>query len=255
MSGIGRRGPRTDGPALIAAVHGTSDPAGAQAVRLLIEHARILRPGLAITAAFLSDGNPALADALAAAAARGHRPVVVPMLLGSGYHVRHDIPRASTAVDALVAAHFGPDPLVVEVLAERVLPLLRARPGADVVLVSAGSRDPRAAREAGRAAELLAARIGTAVGCAFLTSTSTATSPEALLARRCEERPVVVATYLLAPGRFSRRVRQAASGAASSPLAPHPLLARLLLDRYDAVLAAHSVDSVHSAGTAPTAAA
>lgn len=226
-----RGGWRADTPPLIAAVHGTSDPGGAAAISRLVDQAANLRPEVEISAAFLSNGSPALSDALAQAAGRGRRPIVVPLLLSSGYHVRHDIPRAAAAVDARVARHLGPDPLVVDVLAERVLPLLGEHPGARLVLAAAGSRDPRAAAETGRAAGLLASRLGRPVTSAFVT---TAPSLQATLSAPNEGRPTIVATYLLAPGEFERRVRHAAHGLASAPLAPHPLLARLLLDRYDA---------------------
>jgi len=249
MSGIHRDGrprgiaARAADPPLIAAVHGTTDPAGAAAVSSLIAQVKGLRPGIEISAAFLSKGTPALADALAVAAARGRKPIVVPLLLSSGFHVRHDIPRAAAAAGASVAAHLGPDPLLIEVLAERVLPLLRSRPGARVVLAAAGSRDPRAAEEARRATELLASRLGCAVTSAFVTTTAPAL--HAVLGDEDEDedvsRPTIVATYLLAPGEFERRVRRAANGMASAPLAPHPFLAKLILRRYDAVRSAEHV--------------
>lgn len=223
-------------PALIAAAHGTADPAGAEAISLLMQQARAARPGLEITVAYLSKGAPTLADALAEARARGRRPVVVPLLLSSGYHVAHDIRRAADEADAPVARHLGPDPLVVELLARRLRPLLGTTGGAArVVLAAAGSRDPRAAEETGRAAQLLAARLGLPVSPAYVTTT--APSLEDAMTGSCDVRRTVAAAYLLAPGEFERRVRRAAGGAATPPLAPHPLLARLLLDRYDEVAA------------------
>lgn len=233
-----RRGRATSpvAPQLIAAAHGTADPAGAEAVRLLLHLARAARPGLEITVAYLSKGTPTLADALAEARARGRRPIVVPLLLSSGYHVRHDIRRAAAAVDAPVARHLGPDPLVVELLARRLRPLLGGGGAARVVLAAAGSRDPRAAEETGRAAQLLSARLGLPVSPAYVTTT--APSLEEAMAGHCDVGHTVAATYLLAPGEFERRVARAAGGAATAPLAPHPLLARLLLARYDEVVAA-----------------
>lgn len=231
----GRLAPLVPRP-LIAAAHGTADPAGAEAIRLLIQQARAARPGLEITVAYLSKGTPTLADALAEAGAHGRRPVVAPLLLSSGYHVAHDIRRAARAAGAPVARHLGPDPLVVELLARRLRPLLDAGGAARIVLAAAGSRDPRAAAETGRAAQLLADRVGLPVGPAYVTTT--APSLAEAITEHCDARRTVVATYLLAPGEFERRVRRAAGGAATPPLAPHPLLARLLLARYDEVLAA-----------------
>jgi sirohydrochlorin ferrochelatase len=47
-------------------------------------------------------------------------------------------------------------------------------------------------------------------------------------------RPVSVATYLLSPGQFHDRLRQAAATWVSAPLADHPAVARLVLDRFSA---------------------
>ncbi len=51
-------------------------------------------------------------------------------------------------------------------------------------------------------------------------------------------RPVAVATYLLSPGRFHDRLRQAAATWVSAPLSDHPAVARLVLDRFTAACAA-----------------
>ncbi len=81
---------------------------------------RELRPGLTVELGYVDVAEPLLADTLA----RLSGPVVaVPLLLGAGYHVREDIPAAlATApqVQARVARVLGPDPLLAEVLGERL---------------------------------------------------------------------------------------------------------------------------------------
>jgi sirohydrochlorin ferrochelatase len=51
--------------------------------------------------------------------------------------------------------------------------------------------------------------------------------------RATGERHVVVATYLLAPGRFAREVAGCGADAVSRPLGAHDAVARLILRRYD----------------------
>jgi sirohydrochlorin ferrochelatase len=51
--------------------------------------------------------------------------------------------------------------------------------------------------------------------------------------RRGGARRVVVASYLLAPGYFQRRIAEAGADVVSPPLGAHDALARLVLRRYD----------------------
>lgn len=244
-SGIHPAGPT---PPLVAVAHGTTDPAGAAAIRTLIRQVGLLRPGLDVTAAFLSNGTPSLDDALSASAVAGRAPVVVPLLLSSGYHVRHDIPRIVSARrgphDSIaITPHLGPDPLVINILADHVELKLGARllSASRVVLAAAGSRDPLAARETAAAAALLSRRLGSPVRPAYVTTTEPPLD-EALehAAREARGDRVIVATYLLATGEFERRIHAAAANVAgvdirvTDPLAPDARLARLVLERYDA---------------------
>ena len=243
--------PAEQAPPLVAVAHGTTDPAGAAAIRTLIRQVGLLRPGLDVTAAFLSNGTPSLDDALSAPVIGGRAPVVVPLLLSSGYHVRHGIPRIASAWrgphDSIaITSHLGPDPLVIDILADEVERKLGARrlSASRVVLAAAGSRDTLAARETAAAAALLSRRLGCPVRPAYVTTTEPPLD-EALehAAREARGGCVIVATYLLAPGEFERRIHAAAANVTracvqiTEPLAPDPRLARLVLERYDASLA------------------
>ncbi|MGF1430070.1 CbiX/SirB N-terminal domain-containing protein, partial [Kitasatospora sp. LaBMicrA B282] len=107
-------------PTLVAVAHGTRDPAGPAAYRELIERVRELRPGLRAEPAFLELADPLLDQVLAGL--RG-TVVLVPLLLGTGYHVRVDLPAARAAaghLDLRLAPALGPDRLLAAALADRL---------------------------------------------------------------------------------------------------------------------------------------
>jgi len=80
--------------ALLLFGHGSRDPAWADPFRRIAEHIAAARPDLPVALAFLEflpPDLPAAADALVAGGcAEVH---VVPMFLGTGGHVRRDLPR------------------------------------------------------------------------------------------------------------------------------------------------------------------
>jgi uroporphyrin-III C-methyltransferase/precorrin-2 dehydrogenase/sirohydrochlorin ferrochelatase len=148
---------------------------------------------------------------------------VVPLLLTSGFHVRTDIPRRT---EATVTAAVGPDRRLTAVLINR----LREAGWTDqrpLVLAAAGSADDRALADVQHTARDLGDELGMDVPAAFVGGAEP---------RLAELMAAAVATYLLAPGRFVDTV--AASGAAivAAPLGADPLIAEIILDRYDAVV-------------------
>jgi sirohydrochlorin ferrochelatase len=50
--------------------------------------------------------------------------------------------------------------------------------------------------------------------------------------------PVTVASYLLAPGFFQRRLEESGADVVTGPVAPHPLVVDLVLARYRSALEA-----------------
>jgi sirohydrochlorin ferrochelatase len=226
-------------PALVACAHGTRAPAGRRTMGLLRLDVARARPGLDVVAAHLDVHKPALDDVVHRLAT-AHRPmVVVPLLLSSGYHVRVDVSRAAEkgAGLAVPAAALGPEPLLVDLLQQR---LAECGAGADdaIVLAAAGSSDPRATEDVELVSSWLGDARGVPVTPAYLAA-SAPTVPEAVAATRAAYpgRPVTVATYLLAPGLFSARLDAAGADRVSAPLAPHPALAGLVLRRFDEALA------------------
>ncbi|MEU3351786.1 CbiX/SirB N-terminal domain-containing protein [Streptomyces sp. NPDC037389] len=235
-----------DGPApvLVAAAHGTRDPAGVRTVHRLLEQVRASRPGLRVECGFLGLASPSLPEVLDRVAGP---VVVVPVLLGPGYHVRVDIPAvldvAGAGHRAATAPALGPDPLLAEALSGRLREAgWHGRvPGGAVVLTAAGSRDPAATAATRAMAGLLSARLGAPVVPAHLGGPLPPPA-EAVAALRGRGRPgpVAVAPYLLAPGDFARRAAGPGCGAdvVAAPLGAHPAVARLVLRRYDEAAAA-----------------
>jgi sirohydrochlorin cobaltochelatase len=78
---------------LILFAHGARDPRWAQPFEQVAARVRALRPGLAVSLAYLELMSPGLHDAGRALAEAGCDSVtVLPLFLGAGGHVRKDLP-------------------------------------------------------------------------------------------------------------------------------------------------------------------
>ncbi|MFF2717037.1 sirohydrochlorin chelatase [Streptomyces sp. NPDC058011] len=239
-------------PALVAVAHGSRDPQALRTVLALLDRVRDLRPGLDVRLGHIELNQPLLPDTLDGL--RGADAVLVPLLLGRGHHVKHDLPTAAAAAPSVrtrIAAPLGPHPLLVEALYGRLVEAGwdAADAGsrrAAVVLAAAGSRDPDSAQDTRRTARMLGERLGGVPVIPAYASAATPTVPAALraLAARGRHR-TFVASYFTAPGRFASAAASAAPGTAAVPLGAHPAMACLLLHRYDqAVSATASTDAV-----------
>ncbi|WP_063734353.1 sirohydrochlorin chelatase [Streptomyces sp. RTd22] len=228
-------------PTLVAVAHGSRDPAALRTVTALVNAVRALRPDVPVRLGHIELNRPLLEDTLAAL--RGEA-VLVPLLLGRGYHVKEDLPAAAARAAHLttrIAAPLGPHPLLAEALHARLNEAgrrLRAphRPGA-VVLAAAGSRDPDAAVDAAATATLLGARLGGVPVVPAYASAAGPTVADAVRALAPHHRDIAVASYFTAPGRFATQCADAAPGVAAAPLGAHPAVARLVLHRYEQALA------------------
>lgn len=225
-------------PVLVACGHGTRSAAGRRALARLRLDVAALRPGLEVRAASVDVQQPAVRDVVDKLTGAGRRCVVVPLLLAAGYHVRVDVAQAVAAGGGLAtsAAALAPDPLIVDVLAERLAAVGSAGDGGAVVLGAAGSTDPAAVRDVEQVAADLGRRLGRPVTTGFLAA-ATPTVAEAVAAARRHGRPVTIATFLLSPGLFADRLADAGADRITAPMAPHPRLAELVLQRYDDALA------------------
>jgi sirohydrochlorin ferrochelatase len=224
--------------ALVLAAHGTASRAGLATTEAITRAVAAARPDLTVRLAYLDVARPRLADLLAGglAGCRGG-VVVVPLLLSTGYHIRHDIP---TVVGRFgrVAPPLGPDPLLAAALAERLGEASQqaeaGRREGPVVLAAAGSREPETASQVTRMARLLEQRLGRPVTPAYVHS-GVSGVPDLRTAVRSVGQRTAIATYLLAEGYFARQVAAAGSELGvpvSAPVGVHPALVTLVLRRY-----------------------
>ncbi|MTD58883.1 sirohydrochlorin chelatase [Amycolatopsis pithecellobii] len=223
---------------LVVVAHGSRDPRSAATIRALPLGARV---------SFLDLSAPLLTDVLCSLAAQGHRDaVVVPLLLGSAYHARVDLPALVREVPRLrvsIADVLGQDPLLENIALDR----LRAAgadpadPSLGVVVAAVGSSHAPANDAVIALARRWNTRYPMLVAPAFATAKPDVASAIAKLRARGARR-FAVASWFLAPGllpdRIAARARQAEpSVLLTDSLAPDPRVAELVLARYHATLA------------------
>ncbi|MFD9006959.1 sirohydrochlorin chelatase [Streptomyces sp. NPDC059582] len=226
---------RPSRPTLLAVAHGTRNPEGVAVTEALVDRVRALRPDLRVKRCFLDLVAPSLPQALARLSGE---VILVPLLLGAGYHVRVDIPEALAAAPHLrarVAAALGPDPLLADALTDRLTDAGWRAADGPVVLAAAGSTDPDANADAAAMASLLRERLAGRddVVPAYLCAAGP-TPAQAVAALRAQGHSrVAVAPYLMSPGFFAHRAARSGGCVTSTPLGTHDALARLVALRYD----------------------
>lgn len=134
-------------PPLVIAGHGTRVNAGAEAAHQLVERVRGLLPGVRVEAGFVELTPPTIDQALDEVLATAPAAVVVPLMLGTGGHVREDIPEAIDAakahhVDATVVRtrHLGSPSALIRAVHARIAEARRDWPAeeTDVLMVGRG---------------------------------------------------------------------------------------------------------------------
>ncbi|KAA9155130.1 sirohydrochlorin chelatase [Amycolatopsis acidicola] len=216
---------------IILTAHGTRDPAGPRVIEGLASLVRA--SGVPVRVAYADVRQPDLTSVLRSVP--GRQAVVIPAFLASGYHVRTDIPAQIAAAghpDVVLARAFGPAPELVDAMWDR-LRSAGYRDGDSVVLAAAGSSDPRALAEVRAAAHALATRVGSPVRIGY-AATARPSVAEAVAGTRGR---VAVASWLLAPGLFQRRLDDAGADVVAEPLGMHPGVVDLVLRRYQEALA------------------
>jgi sirohydrochlorin ferrochelatase len=255
-------GPAPVEPPLVAVAHGSKDPRAAATVSELLA---VVREGLGpggpeVRAAFLDHCAPSLPQALASLVPDGpaRNPCVpvpcitVPLLLTSAYHRKADIPAQLAAatgalprLDVRCAAALGPHPLLLTALERRLREAGvdvddgRTRGATSVVLAAAGSSDAAANRAiAALAAHWAVQRGWKTVIPAYASAAGPRPADAVAALRDAAGGPVVVASYLLAPGHFADKIRFAARAAGASAvsgvLGAAPEVAAAILERYHA---------------------
>lgn len=220
---------------LIGCAHGTRDEDGQATVRRVIADIRAALPDHDVREAYVDVHGPHIREVVEeiAPAAEGTSAVVVPLLLAGGYHVYHDIAEAvEDREDVSPAPALGPDPRLIEIVLDRVHEA-GVPETATLVLAAAGSSDPRSQADTAEAAEMLRAawsgpvRIGYAAG---IHPTVTDAVHEAR--EYGEDGVVAVASFLLAPGFFQKRLEESGADYVTAPLAPHPRIVDIVVERY-----------------------
>jgi sirohydrochlorin ferrochelatase len=241
-----------DDAVLVAVAHGSKDPRASATVAELAAVARERSPGpgaLDLRTAFLGHAPPSLPQVLGTIEA-DREVTVLPLLLTAAFHSKADIPRMLARSARTRGPHgprvsygatLGPHPLLLDALDRR---LAEADPGAQadpgrtaVVLAAAGSSDPEANATIARLAAQWQARAGWhAVRPAYASAADPAPAAAVAGLLRDGAPRVVVATYLLAPGLFADRIRDASLAAGAAAVSPAlgvcAEVADILLDRF-----------------------
>lgn len=212
---------------LVSVAHGTRNPAGNLVAREITEQAAA-RLGVSAVTSYVELCEPLFADVVREAT----EPVVaVPLLLSTGYHVKHDLPAAADAapVPVRLGPPLGPDPLLAEAQVAR-LREAGAEPGQRVVLVAAGSSDEAATCDQLSAVALLARAWDGPVELATLSGHGR--RPAGVV--RPDD---AVSPYLLAPGFFHDRVRKesAAGAVVADVIGAHDRVVDLVVTRAQAL--------------------
>lgn len=226
---------------LVVAAHGTASAEGRRVVEGCAAAAAAAL-GTEHVVGYVDVCGPVLDEVLGTVVS----PVVVPLFLAAGYHVRHDVPTAVVAAPgAVVTPALGTAPEVVTALADRVVEALADRvPGGTgpdaVVVTAAGSSVAGARAEVAAVAGLLGKRLRVPTGTAYLTGPGPGPEEEVARLRAQGSERVVLASHLLAPGHFLDRAQAAAvrlGTVASEELGTHPAVADLVVRRYREALA------------------
>lgn len=221
-------------PILIGCAHGTRGKEGQRTILELLDELRA-STGLEVREAYVDVQEPRIDEVVKSIPeGDGISAVVVPLLLAGGYHVYVDIADAvEHRSDIVAAAALGPDSrlldIVVQRLDERAVPR-----DATVVLAAAGSSDPRSQADTAKAAEMLRERWDGPVRIGFAAGMKPSVADAVAEARtNGEDGVVAVASYLLAPGLFQRRLEDAGADYVTAPLAPHPALLEIVTDHFN----------------------
>lgn len=238
MRRLDRRERSRPDPVLVTVAHGSRDGRSAATIRALVGDI----PGARVS--FLDLSRPLLADVLRSLSADGHREaVVVPLLLGSAYHARVDLPalvaKAPAGLRVSVSDILGSEPALSDVALDRL-----AATGADltdprlgVVVAAVGSSHAPANSAVARLARRWQVRHGFLATPAFVGGRTDAGRPDVPAAiarlRARGAREIAVASWFLAPGLLPDQVAaQAQDAPIAAPLAPDPRITDLILRRY-----------------------
>jgi len=222
-------------PALVLCAHGTRDAVGRETVQGIWSAVARRLPDVTVLEAYVDVHGPELdevVEGLPRADGSGLSGVVVPLLLAAGYHVHVDIARAvATRRDVLTSSALGPDDRLVDLVVHR-LREAGAPAGTPLVLAPAGSSDPRAQADSAEVARRLEVTWGGPVTLGYAAGPAPTVADAVRTARLARGGAVAVASYLLAPGFFQRRLEDSGADVVSAPLAPDARIVDVVVERY-----------------------
>ncbi|SFW74117.1 sirohydrochlorin chelatase [Amycolatopsis australiensis] len=237
-------------PPLVAVAHGSRDPRSAATVRALVDVVRAQAPGVPVHESFLDLSEPRVTDVLRELYTAGHRTaVVVPLLLGSAFHARVDLPALIEEVVSAcpgfvvrTAEVLGADPALEAVALDRLAAAPRRR-GTGVLVSAVGSSNAAANAVVAALAARWEARLGLPVSETFASAAQPDIPAAAARLRARGARHLIVASWFLAPGllpdRIARLAREADPRAfVAAPLADDPRVADVVISRYAAAVSA-----------------
>lgn len=230
---------------LVAVAHGSRDPRSARAVAAVLATLRSRYPGRDVRLAFLDLSTPSVSQVLDAVASEGHRQVVVvPLLLGSAFHARVDLPALlreaqmrHPQLEVLRSDILGDDDRLVSAVRDNIVSAGAATEddSVGIALCAVGSRRP----DANRGTEAVLARLlhGTSWSSAsvcFVTAAQPTVSEALDTLRRRGARTVVLAPWILAPGLLWDRACAVAGSEVlvAATLSDHLAVGRVIADRY-----------------------
>ena len=226
---------RRTGEKLLVCWSGATDPAGRAALGILVNAVRHDAPSV--------DVHDVPADMLSAddAASQPGPPVrvAVPLSLTDGTDVVHALVTARRHDPTIrIAPALGPDWTLAEICVQRLIEA-GARKDDTIVLGVAGSHDVSAIDGYSRSAQLLSAVWGGPVHVGSVGGSDTPLT-DAVDIARAHGRRVVVASYLLTPGRHADLLRHSGADLVTAPLLdggpPDQRLVSLVITRFHEAL-------------------
>lgn len=243
---------------LVAVAHGSRDPRSARAVAAVLAALKAEDPDRDVRLAFLDLSTPSVPQVLDALAGQGHRQVVVvPLLLGSAFHARVDLPALlrearvrHPQLSVLCSDILGDDDLLVDAVRDNIV-ATGVDPGDEsvgIALCAVGSRRPESnAATASVLPRVLEKTAWRHSSVCFVTAAQP-TVPDALTRlSRSGARRIVLAPWILAPGLLWDRACDAAGPDVriASTLTCHDAVGQMVARRYVETLRSDAV--VHAA--------
>ncbi len=215
---------------LVAVAHGTRQLQGQLVVKSLINRVQNMRPDLRVHLSFIEIQSPSLGQVLQ----QVPNCVVVPLLLSRGYHISQDIEETVRKIspDIAIADPLGPDPILAQILTQRLIDA-GVKKQDSVVLAAAGSSRFVACQDVEDLAELVSFYFGKTVKPAYISSMTPYVGEVVREYKTSPSSKVAVATYLLAPGTFSNQLDHCGANLVTEPIGDNDQLAKLILTRFE----------------------